>query len=98
MNKIIKNNFKPHKIMKKSKEFIKSTLSYIVSNPDQIVIDDKTDEMGVLITVRVAKDDMGKIIGKQGATAQALRTLVRIVGMSENARVNLKIEEPNENN
>ena len=50
--------------------------------------------MGVLLTLKVAKDDMGKIIGKSGQTAKALRTLLRIVGSKNDARVNLKIVEP----
>jgi hypothetical protein len=52
------------------------------------------DEMGVLITLDVDGGDMGKIIGRDGATAKALRTLLRVVGMKNNARVNLKINEP----
>ena len=50
--------------------------------------------MGVLLTLKVAPEDVGKIIGRRGATARALRSLLRIVGMKTNARVNLKIEEP----
>ena len=52
------------------------------------------DEMGVLLTLTVHPDDMGKIIGRDGNTAKALRTLLRVVGMKHNARVNLKINEP----
>ncbi len=52
------------------------------------------DEMGVLLTLAVHKDDMGKIIGRSGATAKAIRTVLRVVGMKNEARVNLKIEEP----
>ncbi len=52
--------------------------------------------MGVLITLFVSKDDMGKIIGKSGQTAKALRTLLRIIGSKNNDRVNLKIVEPDE--
>ena len=50
--------------------------------------------MGVLLTLCVHKDDMGKIIGRSGATAKAIRTILRVVGMKNDARVNLKIEEP----
>jgi hypothetical protein len=50
--------------------------------------------MGVLMTLDVNKDDMGKIIGREGNTAKAIRTLLRVVGMKNNARVNLKINEP----
>ena len=50
--------------------------------------------MGVLITLKVDPEDMGYIIGRQGQTARALRTLLKVVGAKNNARVNLKIEEP----
>ena len=52
------------------------------------------DEMGVLLTLEVGAADMGKIIGRQGNTAKAVRTLLRVVGMKNNSRVNLKINEP----
>lgn len=78
----------------KDVEFVRFVVSQIVSNPDEIKIERKVDEMGVLITLEVGKDDMGKIIGKSGQTAKALRTLLRIIGSQNNARVNLKIVEP----
>ena len=80
--------------MVKDSEFIEFIVKSLVDNPNDIKIDRKVDEMGVLITVDVGKDDMGKIIGRQGATAKAIRTLLRVVGMKNNARVNLKINEP----
>ncbi len=75
-------------------QFIEYVAKAIVDNPDSIVANRTVDEMGVLITLTVHRDDMGKIIGKDGATAKALRTLLRVVGMKRNARVNLKINEP----
>jgi predicted RNA-binding protein YlqC (UPF0109 family) len=54
----------------------------------------KVDEMGVLLSLKVHPDDMGQIIGKGGATVRAIRSLVRLVGAKNHARVNLKIEEP----
>jgi len=84
--------------MEKSKKFLELLIPFLVKNEDEIKIESRTDELGVLITLKVSKEDMGNIIGKQGATAQALRTLLRIVGMSEKSRVNLKIEEPDEHN
>ncbi|MDP2642785.1 MAG: KH domain-containing protein [Candidatus Peregrinibacteria bacterium] len=78
----------------KDVEFVRFVVSQIVGNPDEIKIERKVDEMGVLITLEVGKDDMGKIIGKSGQTAKALRTLLRIIGSQNNARVNLKIVEP----
>jgi uncharacterized protein len=75
-------------------EFVKFVIENIVENPEDIEIDRTVDEMGVLITLKVNKDDMGKIIGKSGQTAKALRVLLRIIGSKNNARVNLKIVEP----
>ncbi len=76
------------------KAFLEYVIKGIVNNPDDVVVDRKVDELGVLLTLRVNPDDMGQVIGKSGATARAVRTLLRIVGMKSNARVNLKIEEP----
>ncbi len=76
------------------KEFLEYVVKALVDNPDKVMIDRKVDEMGVLITLRLDPADMGKIIGRSGNTAKAIRTLLRVVGMKNNARVNLKIEEP----
>ncbi|MBI2453499.1 KH domain-containing protein [Candidatus Peregrinibacteria bacterium] len=78
----------------KDQAFIEWVTKQIVEFPDQIEITRTVDEMGVLITLKVGKDDMGKIIGKNGQTAKALRTLLRIIGSKNKARVNLKIVEP----
>lgn len=75
-------------------EFIDYIVKSIVDHPDDVKTDRKVDEMGVLLTLKVHAEDMGIIIGRQGATAKAIRTLLRIVGTKHNARVNLKIEEP----
>lgn len=80
--------------MKTSKEFLELAVKSIVSNQGAVRVETKTDEMGVLLTLRVHAEDMGKIIGKEGETAKALRTLLRVIGKAENARVTLKIEEP----
>jgi uncharacterized protein len=74
--------------------FLDYTVKALVDNPDAVVITRTVDEMGVLLTLTVAPDDMGKIIGRDGNIAKALRTLLRVVGMKHNARVNLKINEP----
>ena len=66
----------------------------LVDNPSAVKTERKVDEMGVLITLTVDPADMGKIIGRNGATAKAIRSLLRVVGIKNNARVNLKIEEP----
>ena len=66
----------------------------LVDNPDDVKISRTVDEMGVLLKLSVNKDDMGKVIGRSGATAKAIRTVLRVVGMKNDARVNLKIDEP----
>lgn len=78
----------------KDQEFVEYTVKALVDNPDKVRVERRVDEMGVLITLDIAAEDMGKIIGRDGATAKALRTLLRVVGMKNNARVNLKINEP----
>ena len=78
----------------KDQEFVEYVVKALVDNGDAVRVDRRVDEMGVLITLDVAGEDMGKIIGRDGATAKALRTLLRVVDMKNNARVNLKINEP----
>ena len=75
-------------------EFLENIVKSLVDNPADVKVDRKVDEMGVLMTLDVNPADMGKIIGRQGNTAKAIRTLLRVVGMKNNARVNLKINEP----
>jgi predicted RNA-binding protein YlqC (UPF0109 family) len=76
------------------REFLENLIKALVDHPDDVKIDRKVDEMGVLLTLHVHKDDMGQVVGRQGSTANAIRSLLRIVGIKNNARVNLKIEEP----
>lgn len=78
----------------KDLQFVDFVIKAIVDDPNQVQLDRRVDEMGVLITLKVAKDDMGKVIGKEGSTAKSVRTLLRVIGAKNNARVNLKIEEP----
>ncbi|MFA6397550.1 MAG: KH domain-containing protein [Candidatus Paceibacterota bacterium] len=80
--------------MEKDKEFLEFVVKSLVDNPNDVKIDRSVDEMGVLITLSVNPNDMGKIIGRMGNTAKAIRTLLRVIGMKNNARVNLKINEP----
>ncbi len=75
-------------------DFLEYVIKALVDNPGDVKIDRKVDEMGVLLSLKVNPEDMGQIIGKAGATARAIRNLVRIVGLKTHARVNLKIEEP----
>lgn len=76
------------------KLFLETVVKALVDNPDDVKVERKVDEMGVLLTLDIHPSDMGKVIGKEGATAKALRTILRVVGMKNNARVNLKINEP----
>ncbi len=80
--------------MNQDQEFLDFLIRSLVDNPDAVKTDRKVDEMGVLLTLKVDPADMGKIIGRNGQTAKAIRTLLRVVGIKNNARVNLKIEEP----
>lgn len=75
-------------------EFLEYLVKSIVDHPDDVKVDRKVDEMGVLLSLQVHPQDMGQVVGRQGATAKAIRSLLRIVGIKNNARVNLKIEEP----
>jgi predicted RNA-binding protein YlqC (UPF0109 family) len=75
-------------------QFLEYVVKSLVDVPDQVKVDRTVDEMGVLLTLEVGAVDMGKIIGRQGNTAKAIRTLLRVVGMKNNSRVNLKINEP----
>jgi len=75
-------------------EFLEYVVKALVDHPEDVKIDRKVDEMGVLLSLKVNPEDMGQIIGRSGATARAIRSLVRIVGLKNHARVNLKIEEP----
>ena len=76
------------------KQFLENLVKALVDHPDSVNINRTVDEMGVLLTLDVHADDMGKIIGRSGNTAKAIRTLLRVVGMKHDARVNLKINEP----
>ncbi len=75
-------------------QFLEYVVKALVEHPNDIKIKRTVDEMGVLMTLDVHPDDMGKVIGRAGNTAKAIRILLRVVGMKNNARVNLKINEP----
>jgi len=75
-------------------EFLEFVVKSIVDNPKDVRIARTIDAMGVLLTLEVNPADMGQLIGRQGATAKAIRSLLRIIGIKNNARVNLKIVEP----
>ena len=80
--------------MEHDRQFLEYVVKALVDHPDEVKINRTVDEMGVLLTLDVHPEDMGKIIGRSGNTAKAIRTLLRVVGMKNDARVNLKINEP----
>lgn len=80
--------------MPKDQEFVDYVVKALVDHPDEVRTERNVDEMGVLITLHLNPEDMGKVIGRDGQTAKALRTLLRVVGAKSRARVNLKIVEP----
>ncbi len=75
-------------------EFLEFVVKALVDNPSKVKAVRSVDEMGVLITLEVDPADMGQVIGRNGQTASSIRTLLRVVGAKNNARVNLKILEP----
>lgn len=75
-------------------DWLEIVLTGLVSDPKGIEIEKTTDEMGVRYIVKVAKEDRGKVIGKQGAIAQALRTLVRSAGFLADIRATMVIDVP----
>lgn len=80
--------------MERDQQFLEYVVKALAEHPEEVKINRTVDEMGVLLTLSVHREDMGKIIGRSGATAKAIRTILRVVGMKNDARVNLKIEEP----
>jgi predicted RNA-binding protein YlqC (UPF0109 family) len=74
--------------------FVEYVVKALVTNPDAVVVKRTVDDMGVLLELTVDPADMGKVIGKAGATAKSIRTLLRVLGAKNDARVNLKIVEP----
>lgn len=80
--------------MEKDQKFVEDVVKVIVENPGDVKTERTVDEMGVLISLEVNPEDMGKIIGKEGRTAKAIRTLLRVMGAKNNSRINLKIVEP----
>ena len=76
------------------KEFVEYVVKALVTNPDAVEVRRSVDDRGVLLELTVDPVDMGKVIGKAGATAKSIRTLLRVLGAKSDARVNLKIVEP----
>jgi len=72
-------------------QFVEFIVKSLVSNPDAVQVTRRIDEKGVLLELTVDPEDLGRVIGKRGATAQSLRTLLRALGTKNDARYNLKI-------
>lgn len=75
-------------------QFVEFIVKSLVSNPDGVKVERRIDEKGVLLELTVDPEDLGRVIGKRGATAQSLRTLLRALGTKNDARYNLKIIDP----
>lgn len=78
-------------------QFVEYIVKNLVENPDEVKVDRTIDEKGVLLTLTVDDQDLGRIIGRRGATAQSLRSLLRSLGAKNDARYNLKIVSNEEN-
>lgn len=72
-------------------QFVEYIVKSLVENADDVVVDRIVDEKGVLLTLTVNPEDLGRVIGRRGVTAQSLRTLLRALGTKNSARYNLKI-------
>lgn len=77
-------------------QFVEYTVKSLVGHPDDVVVERSVDEKGVLLTLTVNPEDLGRVIGKRGVTAQSLRTLLRALGTKNDARYNLKIVNTDE--
>ncbi len=72
-------------------QFVEYIIKSLVEHPDDVVVERLIDEKGVLLTLTVNPEDLGRVIGKRGGTAQSVRTLLRALGTKNDARYNLKI-------
>lgn len=73
------------------KELIEYIAKSIVTKPEEVVVTEERGSEGVLLKLQVAQEDMGRVIGKQGRVAQAMRTLLRVIAVKEGTRVDLEI-------
>lgn len=80
--------------MEQDQKFLEDLAKALVNHPEDVMVERKVDERGVLLTLHVNPQDMGYVIGRSGKTAEAIRRLVRTVGAKNNARVNVRIYEP----
>ena len=77
-------------------QFVEYIVKTLVNNPDKVAVDRKIDEKGVLLSLTVDPEDVGRVIGKRGVTAQSIRVLLRALGTKQDARYNLKIVNTDE--
>jgi predicted RNA-binding protein YlqC (UPF0109 family) len=80
--------------MQPVREYLIAIVSPLLKHPDELTVDQTIDEMGVLLSIKVHKYDMGTIVGRNGETAKAIRQLVRIVGLIGKQRVSIRVNEP----
>ena len=78
-------------------QFVEYIVKTLVNNPEKVAVERKIDEKGVLLSLTVDPSDVGRVIGKRGVTAQAIRVLLRALGTKQDARYNLKIVNTDEN-
>ena len=81
--------------MENDQQFLDQVVKSLVDNPSAVVINRSVDEMGVLLTLTVHPDDMGKVIGKQRSMYESIRTLIHVIGAKNKQRISLFILEPN---
>ena len=79
--------------MENSKKLLENIVNALVDNPSDVYVESKTDEMGVLLTLHVAADDMGKVIGKQGRIIRALRDLIKLMAAKQGGYVDIELFE-----
>ncbi len=77
-------------------QFVEYIVKTLVNNPEKVVVERKIDEKGVLLSLTVDPEDVGRVIGKRGVTAQSIRMLLRALGTKQDARYNLKIVNTDE--
>ena len=77
-------------------QFVEYIVKTLVNNPDKVAVERTIDERGVLLSLTVDPEDVGRVIGKRGVTAQAIRVLLRALGTKQDARYNLKIVNTDE--
>jgi predicted RNA-binding protein YlqC (UPF0109 family) len=83
--------------MKKAKELLEQIVATLIEDKDSLKIEETADEMGVLLSIDVPKQERGKIIGKRGEMIKSIRYIIKSVGFNENSRVSVVINEPDRN-